>query len=131
MGPRIGIRFQNIIEFWDHLPENERDIVDVLRQLILDILPKTCREKLAYNVPCYYGKKRICIVWPASIPGGGIKKGVLLGFCQGYKLKDVNGYLIHGTNKRIFYKIYQSVEEINTSEIILLLKEAIALDNNS
>ena len=47
------------MEFWDHLPENERIIVDVLRQIILENLPKTCKEKLTFNVPFYFCKKRI------------------------------------------------------------------------
>jgi hypothetical protein len=123
-----GIRFHTMMEFWEHLPENERIIVDVLRQIILDTLPKSCKEKLTYNVPFYYGKKRICLVWPASVPWGGIKKGVLLGFAQGNKLKDPDHYLTHGTNKKIFYKIYQSPEEINEKAIVKLLKEAISLD---
>ena len=123
-----GIRFQSMMEFWDHLPEDERIIVDVLRQIILHVLPATCKEKLTYNVPFYYGKKRICLVWPASVPRGGIKKGVLLGFAQGNKLKDTDRYLTHGTNKKIFYKIFHSPEEIDEKAIVKLLKEAVALD---
>jgi hypothetical protein len=73
-------------EFWAWLPRDEREIVDVLRQIVLENLPKGAVEKFAYNVPCYYGKKRICIIWPASVPRGGIKRGVLLGFFQGYRL---------------------------------------------
>ena len=57
-----------------------------------------------------------------------IKKGVLLGFWYGNKLNDVNGYLTHGTNKQIFYKIYHTVEEVNEEEITLLLQEAVQLD---
>jgi hypothetical protein len=123
-----GLKFQSFVEFWDFLPENERIIVDVLRQIILENLPSTCKEKLAYNVPYYYGKKRICLIWPGSVPWGGIRDGVLLGFCQGYKLSDPENYLIHGTNKRVYYKIYHSVEEINETAIISLLKEAVNYD---
>jgi hypothetical protein len=118
-----------MIEFWDHLPENERIITDVLRQIILETLPKDSKEKLTYNVPFYYGKRRICLIWPASVPWGGIKSGVLLGFCQGNKLKDKDSYLIHGTNKQIFHKIFHSSEEIDGDAIINLLKEAVELDS--
>ena len=83
------------------------------------------------NVPFFYGKKGICIVWPSTIPRGGIKKGVLLGFWYGNKLNDVNRYLIHGTNKPIFYKTYQTFEEIDEKKIVLLLKEAVKLDKQS
>ena len=37
-------------------------------------------------------------------------------------------FLAHGTNKQIFYKIYETPEEINEKPIIKLLKEAIKLD---
>ncbi len=50
-----GIKFNSLLEFWDWLPEKERVIVDVLRQIIIENLPKYCKEKLAYNVPFYYG----------------------------------------------------------------------------
>ncbi len=123
-----GIKFSTQIEFWDWLPENERIIVDVLRQIIIENIPKHCKEKLAYNVPFYYGKRRICLIWPASIPWGGIKTGVLLGFCQGNKLSDRSGYLIHGTNKQVYYKIFHSTDEINEAQIKILLKEALEID---
>jgi len=123
-----GIKFQSLVEFWDFLPEDERIIVDVLRQIILENLPSTCKEKLAYNVPYYYGNKRICLIWPGSIPWGGIRDGVLLGFCQGNKLADSENYLIHGTNKQVYYKIYHSVGEIDEPAIVILLKEATEID---
>ena len=69
------------------------------------------------------------MIWPASIPGGGIKKGVLFGFYYGNRLKDANHYLTHGTNKQVFYKIFHSPDEIDYNEIVLLLKEAIDVDN--
>jgi len=123
-----GIKFQSYVEFWDFLPENERIIVDVLRQIILENLPANCKEKLAYNVPYYYGNRRICLIWPGSIPWGGIRNGVLLGFCQGFLLADPEKYLRHGTNKQVFYQIYQSVGEINEHAIVSLLKEAVEID---
>jgi len=106
-------------------------MVDVLRQIVLKTLPAYCKEKISYNVPYFYGNKGICIIWPSAIPRGGIKKGVLLGFWYGVKLKDVNNYLIHGTNKQIYYKIYLSPEEIDEPSIVKLLHEAIELDKSS
>ena len=110
------------------LPEEERIIVDVLRQIIIENLPERCKEKISYNVPFFYGNRGICIIWPATIPRGGIKEGVLLGFWYGNKLKDTDHYLTHGTNKQVFYKIYKSAEEIDEKAIVKLLKEAIKLD---
>ena len=123
-------KIRSIVQLYELLPENERIITDVLRHLIKENLPSTCKEKISYNVPFFYGNKGICIIWPATVPRGGIKKGVLLGFWYGNKLKDTDNYLIQGTNKQVFYKIYQRPEEINSKAIIKLLKEAMKLDNN-
>ena len=126
MQPPIKIR--SLVQLFDLLPENERIIIDVLRQIILDNLPSYCKEKISFNVPYFYGQKGICIVWPATIPRGGIKTGVLLGYWYGYKLNDAEQYLTHGTNKQIFYKILQAPEEIDERPIVQLLKEAIEID---
>ncbi|MEI9959328.1 MAG: DUF1801 domain-containing protein [Ferruginibacter sp.] len=123
------LKIKSALHLYEMLPEDERVIVDVLRQIISAHLPENCKEKISYNVPFFYGKKGICIVWPATIPRGGIKKGVLLGFWYGNRLNDVDGYLTHGTNKQIFYKIYHDVDEINQAAIIKLLNEAVQIDN--
>ena len=122
-------KFRSMGEFWNWLPDDEREITDVLRQIVIENLPGDTVEKFAYNVPNYYGKRRICIIWPASVPRGGIKTGVLLGFFQGWRLKDVDNYLTHGTNKVIFYKIYRSVGQIDERALIKLLREAADLDS--
>ena len=121
-------KIKSLVELFDVLPENERIIVDVLRQIINETLPSYCKEKISYNVPFFYGKKGICIIWPSSIPRGGIKKGVLLGFWYGNKLRDTDNYLTHGSNKQIFYKIFLTPEEIDVEAIVKLLKEAIIVD---
>jgi len=123
-----GIRFRSMIEFWEYLPKNQRLVVDLLRQIIIEHLPKACKEKLTFNVPFYYGKRRICLLWPASVPWGGFSSGVMLGFCQGNKLKDPANYLSHGTNKKVFYKIFNSVNEIDEAAIVSLLEEAVEMD---
>jgi hypothetical protein len=124
-----GIKFKSILEFWEFIPEHEQVIVDVLRQIVLKNLPSYCIEKLTYNVPYFYGKRRICMIWPGSIPWGGIREGVLFGFCYGNRLKDVNHYLNHGTNKQVFYKIFHSPDEIDYDAIVGLLNEAVEVDN--
>jgi hypothetical protein len=115
-------------EFWDFLPEDEREIVGVLRDIVLDNLPPYCIERLSYNVPYYYGKRRICMIWPAAVPRGGIKTGVLFGLSEGYRLADVDNYLTHGANKVVFYKIYRAVKQIDERAIVKLLHEAVILD---
>ncbi|HEV8083811.1 MAG TPA: DUF1801 domain-containing protein [Chitinophagaceae bacterium] len=120
-----------LVQLYDLLPENERIIVDVLRQIIIENLPPECKEKISYNVPFFYGNRGLCIVWPATVPRGGIKEDVLLGFWYGNQLNDVDHYLTHGTNKQIFYKIYKSPEEIDDAAIVKLLKEAVRVDKGT
>ncbi|MBO9201038.1 MULTISPECIES: DUF1801 domain-containing protein [Niastella] len=121
-------KIKSLVQLYELLPEQEKIIVDVLRHIVIDTLPAYCKEKISYNVPYFYGKKGICIIWPSTIPRGGIHEGVLFGFWYGNKLNDVDKYLSHGTNKQIFYKIYRNPEEINQRKIVRLLKEAIKLD---
>lgn len=122
-------KITSLVQLFERLPENERIIVDVLRQIITENLPNYCKEKLAFNVPYFYGHRGICIIWPASVPRGGFKEGVLLGFWQGNKLNDQDGYLTRGTNKKVFYKIYRNAEEIDEGAIVKLLKEAVRIDS--
>jgi hypothetical protein len=131
MKPEVSMKIRSLLQLFELLTEEERIIVDVLRQIIVETLPERCKEKISYNVPFFYGNKGICIIWPASIPRGGIKEGVLLGFWYGNKLKDKDHYLTHGTNKQVFYKIFKSAEDINEKAIVKLLKEAIKLDELS
>jgi hypothetical protein len=126
--PASFTKIQTLVQLFQILPEEERIIVDVLRQIILENLPAGCKEKISYNVPYFYGNKGICIVWPSTIPRGGIKEGVLLGFWHGNKLADEDRYLTHGTNKQVYYKIFKSAEDIDEAAIRKLLKEAVALD---
>lgn len=122
------VKISNLVELYALLPEDEKLMVDVLRQIIIEMLPEYCKEKISYNVPFFYGNRGICIIWPSTVPRGGIKKGVLLGFWYGHQLIDENRFLSHGTNRKVFYKIYQTVEEIDENPIKNLLKEALRLD---
>ena len=128
MNSNPKIKITSLLNLYEALPENERIITDVLRQIITEHLPANCKEKISFNVPFFYGNKGICIIWPSAIPRGGIKNGVLLGFWYGNKLNDIDNYLMHGTNKQIFYKIYHSSEDIDETAIVKLLKEAVRVD---
>lgn len=121
-------KIKSLVQLFELLPEEQRIIVDVLRQIILENLPAGTGEKLTYNVPYFYGRRGICIVWPAAIPRGGIKEGVLLGFQHGNRMVDTDNYLTHGTNRQVFYKIYRTPEEIDDGPLIKLLKEAARVD---
>lgn len=130
MPPQTPLKIKSLLQLFDLLPEDQRLIMDVLRQIVLENLPAYCKEKISYNVPFFYGNKGICIIWPAAVPRGGIKQGVLFGCWYGCRLKDTDNYLTHGTNKQIFYKIYKTPEEINEKAIVKLLKEAVQLDRS-
>ena len=123
------MKIETYLDLFAILPEDERIMVDVLREIVREVLPSNCREKISYNVPYFYGNKGICIIWPSAIPRGGIKKGVLFGFWYGNRLNDIDNFLTHGTNKQIFYKIYLSPEEIDDQPIRKLLEEAVRVDN--
>ena len=124
------MKIESYIDLFAILPEEERIIVDVLREIVRESLPSYCSEKISYNVPFFYGNRGICIIWPSTIPRGGIKKGVLLGFWYGNRLNDIDNFLTHGTNKQIFYKIYLTPEQIDDKPIRKLLTEAILFDNS-
>lgn len=130
MGQPPPFESRSIVQLYERMPENERIIVDVLRQIVRETLPEYCKEKISYNVPLFYGNKAICIIWPASVPRGGVKEGVLLGFWHGNKLNDPDSFLTHGTNKQIYYKIYKSPEQIKERPLKRLLKEAVKLDRS-
>jgi hypothetical protein len=123
------MKIESYLDLFAILPEDERIMVDVLRQIVREALPPNCKEKISYNVPYFYGNKGICIIWPSAIPRGGIKKGVLFGFWYGNKLNDTDNFLTHGTNKKIFYKIYLTPEEIDDKPIRKLLRDAVRVDN--
>jgi len=120
-------KIRSLVQLYELLTEEERIITDVLRQIIQEAVPH-CKEKISYNVPFFFGNRRICLVWPASVPKGGIKKGVMLAFWYGNRLNDIDGYLTHGTNKQVFYKIFLSANDIKIKPLVTILKEAAKLD---
>lgn len=124
------LKFWSPVELFEFLPRDEALITDILRGITIETLNGYGKEKLSYNVPFFYGKKSICLIFPASIPRSGIKSGVLFGFWYGNRLKDESNYLTHGTNKQIFYKVYQSVDEIDIPALTGLIKAAVELDKS-
>jgi hypothetical protein len=100
------VTFKDIEAFLAYLPESELRIVNLLRRIIIDCIPD-CQEKLAYNVLFFYRRSRICYVWPGSIPWGGFKEGVAIGFCRGSELIDEGDYFDKrgkGIALKVFFK---------------------------
>ncbi len=131
MRKKSGLPIHAVLQLYDLLPEKERMITDMLRQLVSENLPGYCKEKISFKVPFFYGNRGICIIWPATIKGGGIREGVLLGFWQGNRLKGQDNFLTSGNNRKVFYKIYHSVEEIDPLPLLTILAEAVKIDRES
>ena len=126
----MKMKIQSLLELMDVLPHNESVIVDVLRGIVIDTIGDESKEKISYNVPYFYGHKGICIIWPSSIPRGGVEEGVLFGFWYGNLLSDKDNYLKKGNNKKVYYRIFKDVDEIDEIKLRRLLIEAIKLDKS-
>jgi hypothetical protein len=74
--------------------------------------------------------KRLCYIWPGSIPWGGTREGVSLGFANGQQLHDEWNFLNMDKKKVIATRMFYSLKEINEHEEIIrtLLFEAAELD---
>jgi hypothetical protein len=97
-----------------------------LREIVMNCVPDA-KEKLAYNVPYYYRPSRICFIWPGSVRWGGIKSGVLLGFCKGHLLR-VSSPLERGSRTDVYTKTFYTGNEINQAKLSQLLFESVAID---
>ena len=110
------------------LPPHEAEIVKMLRAIILSC-PGHLTEKLSYNVPYFYGRSRICFIWPSSVPWGKVKKdGVMLGFCRGNILSNDQNVLQMEGRKEVASITFFSPEEINEAVLKEIINEAIIID---
>ena len=122
------VDFKDVDDFLEYLPDDERKIVDHLRNLIFQCLPNV-REKLSYNVPYFFGKKRIVFIWPASVPWGmSQQNGVLLGFCTGHLMSDRKQILNRENRKVIGTILITKVSEIDEEIVREYLLEAGEID---
>lgn len=120
------VAFTNMRDFFAYLPPVELEMVERLRNIIVESIPG-CKEKLAYNVPFYYRYSRICFIWPGSVPWGKPKPGVEVGFCKGHLLSD-RSYLHAGNRKEVYIKTFQHVKEIDLNQLRAVLYEAVLID---
>ena len=120
-------KFRDAEEIVEFLPPEERDIFVCLRELIFKCIPEI-REKISYNVPFYFMKKRILFIWPSSIPWSRVKKGVTIGFCYGNLLVDEDNYLEKEDRKQVYMKTFQKKSEINIPVLKKLIFEAVVVD---
>jgi len=90
-----------------------------LRQLILSASPQI-EEKLVFNIPFFYGRKRIFYLNPA-------KNGVDLGFCDGHLMAE-NPLLETKNRSQIRTAFFSHLSEIPDEILLPLIHEAIILD---
>lgn len=122
------VHFENVDEFLDYLPEQERAIVEYLREIIFDCMPD-CAEKLSYNVPYYFRHRRICFIWPSAVPWGKVKlDGVQIGFCNGHLLQDDLGYLEKGSRKQVYSKTFMNIADVDVDLLKVYIFEAAVVD---
>ena len=124
-------------EMLSALPKSERVIVDRLRNLVIECLPKAS-EKGYYGlgVPFYRHHRLICFVWPSSVVWGPVpenpkrKKGVVsLGFCQGNSMLNDEGLLLAEGRKQVYVMYFSKVSEIDDNMVRGLLFEAGMIDD--
>ncbi len=113
-----------IKEFIESLPSDEKKMTILLREIVLGINP-SFEEKFKYGVPHFYLKKRVCFVWPTTIPRSGFKSGVILGFCNGVILKKKFDIISCGSCKVLGWFQYHNAKEIKPKIIKEILHEAI------
>ena len=109
------------------LSDHERLIVNRLHEIITQSAPELeCR--FSYKVPYYFGRRRVCFVWPSSSGASGFNNGVILGFCEGNSLEDEGGVLQMGMRKQVGIIPYEHVSEVDASIVIPLLRQALLVD---
>ncbi len=113
-------------KFIDSLPQQEREITTRLRNIVLGTNP-SFEEKFSYGVPYYYLKKRLCFIWPTSIPRSGLSGGVIFGLSNGVILKKKFDIISCGNNKVVGWIQYRDKNEIKAKIIKEILTEAIIL----
>lgn len=113
--------------FLDALTPEERNICLRLREMILGNFPQL-KETWGYGAPYYTGKRRICFLYPSSLPYSGLEKGVNFGFAQGSRLSNIQGLLDLGDRKEVAYIPVLSEKDIQESPFLEILHEAVLLD---
>jgi|SRR5690606_1409949 len=122
------VDFQSMGELLAYLPEDQLEMVEKLREVVLESLPEV-KEYLSFNVPFYKRHKSICFIWPGAVAWGNKTwEGVEFGFSYGNLLTDEAAYLDRGKRKQVFSKRFFSIEEIDEDILRAYLLEAAELD---
>jgi len=131
-------KYGSVDEMIASLPAAEKVIVNRLRLLIRECLPKSV--ELAYYglaVPFYRHHRLICFIWPSSViwgkdksPNAKEKRGIVsLGFNQGYLMAGDKTLLAEG-RKQIHIHYIKSIKELDEEKIRAQLFEAGMIDDD-
>ena len=122
------VHFRDMDELLEFLPEDERILVEILRELVHECIPRV-KEKLSYNAPFYALNKNICYIWPGAVPWGKVTfKGVQFGFTKGHLLQDEHNMLEAGKRKFVRTIKFYKPEDIDLDLMRMFLFEAAELD---
>jgi len=118
-------KYVNVEEMVAALPKEERVLVNRLRALVAECIPKA-EEKAYYDwaVPFYKHNKLICYIWPYQ------SKGVQLGFNQGYRMSNEDGVLLSEGRKQVYVMYIKSMKDLNEKQVRALLYEASMIDDS-
>lgn len=130
-------KYGDVDEMVAALPADERVLVNRLRALVTECLPKVI-EKAYYGigVPFYTHNRLVCFIWPPSVFWGTGKKpkeprnpkGVTLGFCQGNKMSNEDGALLAEGRKQVYVIYIKSMKDLDETQVKALLFEAGMVD---
>ncbi len=124
-----GLRFNSAQELLDFLPQDERILMERLREFIISEAP-VLKERLSFNILAYKLRRDVCFIWPASVLWGGKKtyEGVRFGFSHGNLLSDPSNYLDRGARKQVFWRDLRQFAATDERMLRQLLKEAVERD---
>lgn len=118
------------------LPRTERILVEHLRNLVFECLPKAAeKEFYGLGIPFYRHHRLICYIWPSSVlwatdkidPN---KKGVVtLGFNQGNRMSNDEGLLLAEGRKQVYVMYFRKLSDIDDNIVRGLLFEAGMIDD--
>ena len=124
-----GIRFASAQELFDFLPQDERTLMERLREFIISEEPGL-KERLSFNILAYKLRRDVCFIWPASVLWGGKKtyEGVRFGFSHADLLDDPSCYLQRGERKQVYWRHLQQLTKTDERMLAQLLAQAVARD---
>ena len=118
-------KYVNVDDMVDALPKEERVIVNRLRALVAECIPKA-EEKGYYDwaVPFYKRNRLICFIWPKP------PEGVTLGFQYGNLMSNEDGALLAEGRKQVYVLYIRSMKELDENQVRALLYEAAMIDED-